>query len=411
MGLFFILIFMYSFFFKTLGCKMNFLDSAKTSAALQLAGHTIVETMEEADIVVVNSCTVTAKAEKESQKEAHSGAKQSKKIAVFGCSIRMHFDIWKEKYPEYLLFKTEEEFLEYFGANTNDLDFPVHDRTRTPIAIQTGCDNTCTFCITRLARGKTQDFPLESILRQVQRACDAGVQEIVITGIQLASWGCGNSAANPQGSKLGILLQEILRNTSIPRIRLSSLGPQFLNESFWEAYQNPRICDHLHISIQSGSDAVLQKMNRGHSTKEVWDIAQKAKSIRPSTGFSSDFIVGFPGETIEDFKQTAHMIESIGFVHCHIFPYSERKGTAAVFQKGVVPIIERKRRALELRTIAKITRDKFIQSQMGKTFSVLVEHNGQGLTSNYISVKTQDKAHNTIYPIVLSADILSEQSY
>lgn len=387
---------------------MNFLDSAKIAAALQIAGHTISENEEGADIVVVNSCTVTAKAEKESQKEAFSSSKKEKKIAVFGCSIRMHYDFWKEKYPNFLLFKTEEEFLKYFDADKSELDFPLHDRTRTPIAIQTGCDNACTFCITRLARGKTQDFPLESILRQINRAIDAGVQEVVITGIQLASWGCGDSALYPEKSKLGYLLSQILLHTSIPRIRLSSIGPQFLNEEFWEVYKNERICDHLHLSIQSGSDSVLQKMNRGHSTKEVWSIVEKAKTIRPNTGFTADFIVGFPGETEEDFEQTKLMIEKIGFVHCHIFPYSERKGTAAVFQKGVVPREERKKRAKELRDHAQLVRKKYIQSMIGKTFSVLIEHNEKGMTTNYISINVPNGISNTIVSVLLEENSIAE---
>lgn len=384
---------------------MNFLDSAKTAAALQLAGHSIVESEELADIIVVNSCTVTAKAEKESQKEAISGAKKEKIVAVFGCSIRMHFDIWKEKYPDFLLFKTEDEFLQYFQANKNELDFPLHDRTRTPIAIQTGCDNACTFCITRLARGKTQDFPVEGIIRQIQRAEEAGVQEVVITGIQLASWGCIDSAKYPEKSKLGWLLAEILEKTSIPRIRLSSLGPQFLHDEFWEVYKNPRICDHLHLSIQSGADNVLQKMNRGHGTKEVWNIFERAKNIRPNTGFTADFIVGFPGESEADFEETKKMIETIGFVHCHIFPYSERKGTAAVFQKGSIPIIIRKQRAKILREHAQRVRENFIESMIGKPFQVLCEHNQTGLTSNYIAIKTpKGSEHNQIITSVLNRD-------
>ncbi len=392
------------FFFKTLGCKMNFLDSAKTATALQLAGHSITESELDADVVVVNSCTVTAKAEKESQKEASTSQKKEKQVAVFGCSIRMHFDIWKEKYPEFLLFKTEDEFLKHFGADKNELDFPLHDRTRTPIAIQTGCDNACTFCITRLARGKTQDFSEESILRQVNRAVDAGVQEIVITGIQLASWGCGDSAKYPERSRLGVLLQSILDNTQIRRIRLSSIGPQFLNDAFWNVYQNPRICDHLHLSIQSGSAAVLQKMNRGHGIREVYEIFEKARTIRPNTGFSADFIVGFPGETVEDFEMTKDLITKGQLVHCHIFPYSERKGTAAVFQKGVVPIAERKDRAKHLREHAEKVRKAFIASQLGKEFEVLVEHAGTGLTTNYISIKMEDAPHNSVQKIVLSIE-------
>lgn len=383
---------------------MNFLDSARIGAALQSAGHVQAETENDADIIFINSCTVTARADRQSRQEASHAARTNAQVAVFGCSVRVNYDRWKEKYPEYLLFQKEKEILDYFGVTEDDIDFPLHEKTRIPIAIQTGCDNFCTFCITRIARGKTRDFPLESIVRQAKRAEEAGINEIVLTGIQLASWGCDDSLNNPQSSRLAEVLKALLENTNIPRIRMSSLGPQFLNEAFWNVFQNPRICDHLHLSIQSGSESVLEKMNRGHGTAEVWNIFKQARKVRPNTAFTADFIMGFPGETDDDAQETFTMAKTIEFAHLHVFPYSEREGTGAANFKEVIPVPERKARAKILRDIASETKDSFAKRFVGSTQKVLCESDETGLTSNYIRVTIPQGRNNEIYEVVLTEE-------
>lgn len=384
---------------------MNFLDSARIGAALQSAGHVQAEDENQADIIFVNSCTVTARADRQSRQEAnHAKNLGEKKVAVFGCSVRVNYEKWKENNPDFLIFKEEDEILEYFGVSKDDIDFPLHDKTRVPIAIQTGCDNFCTFCITRIARGKTIDFSEESIIRQVNRAIEAGIQEIVITGIQLASWGCDNSLKNPQSSKLGNLLESILEKTKIPRIRMSSLGPQFINEKFWEVYKNPRICDHLHLSIQSGSENILEKMNRGHGAKEIYNIFKNARKIRPHTAFTADFITGFPGETQENFQETLEMVQFGKFAHLHVFPYSEREGTGAANFPEKVPVPERKKRAKILRDLGEKTKQTFIKDNLGRTKNVLCENKQSGLTTNYIRVQIPEGKYNDIYEIELSKE-------
>lgn len=385
--------------FRTLGCKMNWLDSARVQAALQTAGHVIVENEDDADIVFVNSCTVTGRADRQSRQETHHALKKGKETAVFGCGPRVEKKKWQENFPNALVFQDEKEILKYFDIPEDELEFPLQGRTRIPVAIQTGCDNKCTFCITRIARGKTEDFPIKNILRQVQRARECNVQEVVLTGIQLASWGCGDSEKSPEKSQLPELLQTILDTTDIPRIRMSSLGPQFLDERFFEVFKNPRICDHLHLSIQSGSPEILEKMNRGHGLEEILYIAEEAKKVRPNVALTADIIVGFPGETEEHFQETIKMAKKIGLSKMHVFPFSSRKGTGAANFPNPVSSATKKRRAKELRHIGDDLRKEFIHNQMGKQMEILIEEKERGLSKNYIRVHVPKARNNTLCKI------------
>jgi len=378
------------FHFRTLGCKMNFLDSARVSAALQTGGHTQTKDEEDADVIFVNSCTVTSRADRQSRQETSHAERLRKKVAVFGCGPKVDPEKWSTRFPKALIFQSDTDILAHFGILEDELDFPLHDRTRVPIAIQTGCDNTCTFCITRIARGKTQDFPLKSILRQVQRAEESGIQEVVLTGIQLASWGCGDSAKNPTGSKLPYLLNTILDQTKIQRIRMSSLGPQFIQDDFFEVFQNPRICDHLHLSIQSGSPEILRKMNRGHGVEEVYEIAKKAKQTRANVALTADMIVGFPGETKKDFGNSVQLARDIGLSKIHVFPFSPRSGTGAENFPDQISSGVKKERAKRLRDEGKRLRNTFISGQMGKKVEVLVEEKKTGYSKNYIRLKVPE---------------------
>lgn len=386
---------------------MNWLDSARVQAALQTGGHIIVESEEEAEMVFVNSCTVTGRADKQSRQETSHALRNQKKTAVFGCGPRVEKEKWIEKFPDALVFENEKEILKYFDIPEEELEFPFHGRTRIPVAIQTGCDNKCTFCITRIARGKTEDFPLENILRQVERVRECGIQEIVLTGIQLASWGCKNSEKYPENSQLPELLAALLEQTDIPRIRMSSLGPQFLDNRFFEVFKNPRICDHLHLSIQSGSPEILKKMNRGHGLEEILYIAEEAKKVRPDVALTADIIVGFPGETEEDFQKTIAMAKTIGLSKIHVFPFSARRGTGAANFPDHIDPATKKRRAKELRDIGDELRQNFISQQIGKKHSVLIEEKGSGLSTNYIRIFVPKSRTNTIATVILTKDNIS----
>ncbi len=375
------------FYLRTLGCKMNQLDSARLAAALQGAGHVQTDREDEAEWVLVNSCTVTAQSDRKSRQAANSAARTRKKVAVLGCGPRVHGGSWRNQPPDTKIFESEAGLLSNFGIDTESLPFPVTSRTRLPVAIQHGCDDTCTFCITRLARGSHRSEPLQRIFEHVHAATELGIKEIVLTGINLAAWGCEHSQ-RPEQSRLHELLFELLEQTAMPRIRLSSLGPQYLGPGFFEAFSDERICDHLHLSVQSGSAAVLKRMERGHGGDEVLSVAHAARCTRSDVALTADFIVGFPGEDETDFQDTLGLAQEVGFAKLHVFPFSAREGTAAAEMADQLPGDEKKRRSMELRRLAAGLREVFLGSQLGKSKQVLVEDGESGLTSNYIRLRT-----------------------
>jgi threonylcarbamoyladenosine tRNA methylthiotransferase MtaB len=380
---------------RTLGCKMNWLDSARLGAALQDAGHTLVDSETEADRVLVNSCTVTAEAERKSRQQARAALRAEKPVTVYGCGPRANPVQWHERLPEAPSFGVERELLRHFGVNPSQLPFPVASRTRLPVAIQTGCDDTCSFCITRIARGPHRSHPADKLVAHVREAHDLGIREIVVTGINLAAWGAEHSK-RPEQARLHLLLERLLAETAIPRIRLSSLGPQYLHRELFEVLADRRVCDHLHLSVQSGSPTVLRRMDRGHDAEQVYRAAERARAARPDVALCADLIVGFPGETEAEFESTLTMVEDIGFAKLHVFPYSPREGTPAASMPGQIPGAEKKRRAACLRETGQRSRAEFLAGQLGKTRQVLVEGRGSGLTGNYIRLRTPGLVEGTL---------------
>jgi len=391
---------------RTLGCKMNWLDSARLGAALQQAGHQLVDTAEDADSVVVNSCTVTAEADRKSRKVTHAAERLGKDTVVTGCGPRASPVQWHNNVPDSTVIELDQQLLRHFGVNNDDTPFPVTSRTRLPVAIQTGCDDQCSFCITRIARGKHLSHPVTKLVAHVREAYDKGIREIVITGINLAAWGADNSL-KPEQARLPELLRHLLDDTDMPRIRLSSLGPQYLHPEFYEVLQDPRICDHLHLSIQSGSSSVLQRMQRGHDAEQVYRVAEQARAVRPDVALTCDFIVGFPGESDDEHQQTMDMIEHIGFAKLHVFPFSPREGTPAARLSGQLHGQIKKQRSAAMRELGNLKRQQFSASQIGKTRSVLIESRERGLTGNYLRVHIPGAAEGEIHAVTLSADNLA----
>lgn len=396
------------FHIRNLGCKMNWLDAARVSAALQGAGHVLVDDEAEAEYVLVNSCTVTAEADRKSRQMAQSARRADKEVVVFGCGPRADREGWRRRLPETVRLEDESSLLRRFGAEEGGEPFPALSRTRLPVAIQTGCDDTCSFCITRIARGAHRSHPAQRIVEHVRTAAELGIREVVLTGINLAAWGSSHTKAAPAEARLGELLRRLLDETGIPRIRLSSLGPQYLQRDFFAAFADPRVCDHLHLSIQSGSDSVLERMGRGHDAATVERVVERARALRPDLALTADFIVGFPGETGAEFAATAGLVERLGFAKLHVFPFSPREGTpAAALPDGLDPT-ERKRRAAELRALGQATRRTFLDSQLGRRHTVLTERNETGLTTNYIRVRTPDAAEGDLVETVLTPDNLAD---
>ncbi|MGM0594308.1 MAG: MiaB/RimO family radical SAM methylthiotransferase [Pseudomonadota bacterium] len=396
------------FHIRTLGCKMNWLDSARLSAALHSAGHQAVEEEAEADFLFVNTCTVTAEADRKSRQTVNRAGRRQQQVAVMGCGPRVDGSDWQQQ-GERLIFADESAMFRHFGIEEDEATLPLHSRTRLPVAIQTGCDNRCSFCITRIARGAHRSLPAERIVRQIAQAAEHGIGEVVLTGINLAAWGCDDSN-RPGDARLHQLLETILERTAIPRIRISSIGPQFIQPAFFDLYQDERICDYLHISLQSGSDSVLQRMVRGHGTEEVAWIAERARAVRAETALSADVIAGFPGETDAEHGETLAFLRRIGFAKLHVFPFSVREGTPAATLSPQVVQEVKKERAGEIRELARRMRGEFVQSQLGKRLSVLVEGNGTGLSGNYLRLHTGSHPQGAIVPITVDESSLVERN-
>jgi threonylcarbamoyladenosine tRNA methylthiotransferase MtaB len=395
------------FFIRTLGCKLNQLDSAQLAASLARAGHEPVGSEAEADWVVVNTCTVTAESDRKSRQAAHGALRGARGLAVLGCSVRTQPARWRSLVPGALVCADAGALLARFDAAPAAV-FPLTSRTRVPVAVQAGCDDLCAFCLTRIARGPHRSLPAEQVLAQVHQAEARGVREVVLTGVNTAAWGCRDTR-HPWEARLAELLARLLRDTSIPRIRLSSLGPQYLDAAFFEVFADPRLCDHLHLSVQSASAGVLRRMARGHGVDEVAGVAEAARAARPGVALTADLIAGFPGERAAEHAETLATVAALGFARLHVFPFSAREGTAAAAFADQLPAEVKRERARELRALGDRLRAEFLAQQHGRTGEVLAERDGTGLTTNYIRLRVPDVPEGELAPVVIGPETLAER--
>ena len=396
------------FYIRTLGCKMNLLDSARVATALARAGHEQVAREDQADLVLVNSCTVTAESDKKSRQAARSAERNGKKVVVIGCGPRVDPGRWQALLPQARVVPSDDELSCLLGIDTEQVDFVAAPRSRLPLPIQYGCDNVCAYCITRVARGPHRSEPLDVVVRHVQQAASLGINEVVLTGINLAAWGCSNTR-RPGESRFAALLKTLVQDTSMARIRLSSLGPEYLDDAFFEALGEPRICDHLHLSVQSGSPSVLARMQRGYDVDRVRWAAQQARRVRPDVALTADFIVGLPGESEDDFEQTMALVRELSFAQLHVFPFSPRDGTAAATMRGQVGVEEKKRRAAALRALGRSLWGDFLHSQQGKRSLGLVDGDGSALTSNYIRMRSKGRRGELVPVVVGLEDVVGRR--
>ncbi|MCX6823124.1 MAG: radical SAM protein [candidate division SR1 bacterium] len=267
--------------------------------------------------------------------------------------------------------------------------------TKEFVVIQNGCDNHCSFCLTVQKRGKHSSRNKEEIVEDIKDIERHGGKEIVLTGVNIAAWGCSNSTQADE-SNVAELLQYMLDNTAIPRIRLSSLGPEYLNDDFFRVIQNERILPHFHLSIQSFSDGVLQRMRRNYTSKILTNVLTKFRALKKSVPVSlgADIIIGFPGETEEEFQETIKGIQKFKINKVHSFPFSDHHIGEKIPASALSDQIDqstKKRREKELKKIADTLADDFIVQNTGITHEVLVEGKGSGWTENYIKVEVDPK--------------------
>lgn len=401
-------------FFDMVGCRLNQAEIEQMALEFRKHGHSIVSNVDDADSVIVNTCSVTTQAASDSRQKIRRAGVNGKEVVVTGC--------WSTLEPEKALElpgvmqvvpNNQKDMLVHgYLSRMSGQSLPLFDtepisraplpglrqRTRAFIKVQDGCDNICTFCITTIARGKSISRSSRDILNDIHAAESGGTKEIVLTGVHLGSW--GQEYNTP--SHLTKLLEIILKETSIPRIRLSSLEPWDLDETFLSLWQDPRLCKHLHLPLQSGSDSVLKRMLRKTTTTSFRELVSNARKIIPGVAITTDLIVGFPGETEEEFEAGQQFVREMEFTGGHVFTYSEREGTAAVRIKGKVPHTLRKERNSILQDILRRSETKFLEANLGATATVLWEASNVrtakgwkmcGLSSNYIKVTAEASEH------------------
>ena len=392
-------------FFDTVGCRLNQAEIEKYAAQFTSQGHELAPDAASADMVVINTCSVTAAAASDSRGKIRGAAKNGAQVVVTGC--------WSSMEPEAaaamegvsrVIPNAEKDTLPaaVLGVPSEIFDLEplkrivlpgVHARTRAFIKIQDGCDNHCTFCVTHLVRGRSRSVSKERILRDVRAAIAAGGKEIVLTGVNLGAWGLDLDPAE----ELADIVEFLLRETEIPRIRVSSLESWNVSDRFLHLWEDPRMCPHFHLPLQSGSDPVLKRMARRTTLKEFRHLVDTARSVNPDFAVTTDVIAGFPGETDAEFAETMAFIEEMPFAGGHVFPYSPRPGTAAARMAGQVPKAVQKERAKQLRDLFEIKAGSFSRSFIGSEQNVLWESSQSlpdgsweihGLTGNYLTVRT-----------------------
>lgn len=396
-------------YLETLGCRLNYSEMETLGRQLGEIGHEIVSLPEQADVAVLNTCAVTGEAARKSRQLARklARANPSARLAVTGCYATLApDDVSRLPNVELVVDNRRKDFLaELLQPWSAELDgekwrrltpeAPLHApaRTRAFVKVQDGCNNKCTFCIVTVARGEERSRRVGDILAEIRQLAAEGYQEAVLTGVHLGGYG------NDLDTDLRGLVAAILEQTTLPRLRLSSLEPWDLQPEFFDLWgaSDGRLCPHLHLPLQAGCDKTLKRMARRTRTAEFRQLLAEAHSRIPDLVITTDMIVGFPGETQVDFEESLRFVEEMRFAHVHVFPYSAREGTAAAGFSGQVPAAERRERVDAMEAVARATGEAVRRSFLGTIRPVLweaLDHpaNGSGalwsgLTDNYLRVQ------------------------
>jgi threonylcarbamoyladenosine tRNA methylthiotransferase MtaB len=394
-------------FLDAVGCRLNQSEIEFFARQFRAAGHSLVENPENADLVLVNTCAVTVAAVSDSRQKIRQAARYGAgQIVATGCWSTLnpeavmklpgvtdviHNNDKEKLVPKLLNVPAEKLALEFIERQ------PIpgaRQRTRAFIKAQDGCNNHCTFCITTIARGAERSRCISEVLVDVRAALAGGSKEIVLTGVHLGSWG----RDLPSALHLSHLVQAVLDETDVPRLRLSSLEPWDLDPGFFDLWQDKRLCRHLHLPLQSGCRTTLRRMARKTTPDSYAELVSTARAKIPDVAITTDVIVGFPGESEAEFAESLKFIESMNFASGHVFTYSVRPGTAAANMKDHVSNFERKRRNAIVRSILERSTSSYKERFLQQEFPVLWEKAEElapgewemsGLTDNYLRVSTR----------------------
>lgn len=405
--------------FYTLGCKLNQCETEALADAFRSAGLEPVGIEDDADLYIVNTCTVTSKSEQKARRilrkilAEHPG----RPLIVTGCYAQVEQDAIRNLGSRVFPVGLEDKagllgLPEFLAAGTSNPAERISDRiaawideeaplpradgrfrfqaarfsfhTRAFLKIQDGCDNHCTYCRVRIARGPSLSLGAEDVLRRFRRLEEEGYCEIVLTGVNLCSY-------RWEGGGLDSLLGKILSAGGSSRIRLSSLEPDGITESLARVLSNPRICPHFHLPVQSGSDTVLRNMRRRYTSDTVLEAVGRLRSVKENPFIAADLIVGFPGETGADHRSTVDLVRKIEPADLHVFPFSPRPGTEAVNMAGKIPERTARERASELRSFAEESLAGYALASVGTRRDIVVEEESrgewEGMADNYLTVR------------------------
>lgn len=378
---------------RMLGCRLNQSEIDTLARQFEAQGHRVTDTPEEAQHIVINTCAVTQDAVKGGRKlinDLHR-ANPNAEITVTGCHAQIApHEIAVLGGVRRVVGNAEKAGIvtQITGRAVEPFDVEPHERGKLPamrtrafVKVQDGCDNACTFCVTTIARGAGKSRPSDDIMNEIAYLYSIGYQEVVLTGVHLGSYGHDMG----QADGLMRLVGRILSETDVPRLRLSSLEPWDLSEGFFTLWDNPRLCPHLHLPLQSGCDATLKRMRRNTNQTAFRALMRAARHI-PDVKITSDVIVGFPGETEAEFAESEAFIHEMAFDGLHVFRYSARPDTPAARMRGQVPHDLRKARSQRLIAYASAQEARFASHYNGRTLPILWEHVQGATPEGFINV-------------------------
>lgn len=366
-----------------LGCRLNEAELQQWAREFRARGHEIAAEADEADLVVINTCAVTREAVRKSRQLIHRvhRLRPAAKLVVSGCYPSLDPEEAAAQLGVDLLIRNEDKD-RLVDITSRALELPTmpagatepgaeslyaRGRHRAFIKVQDGCRYRCSFCIVTVARGEERSRPVADIVGQINRLVEEGVQEAVLTGVHVGGYGAD------LGTDLAALIRAILADTDLPRLRLASVEPWDLPEDFFSLFENPRLMPHMHLPVQSGSNSVLRRMARRCKTGEFESLVAEARARVPDFNVTTDIIVGFPGESEREWRETLEFVERVGFGHLHVFSYSPREGTkAARLPDQVAPEVKRAR-ARELFALAARMKRRTLEGHLGREVEILRE--------------------------------------
>ncbi|MFT3738894.1 MAG: tRNA (N(6)-L-threonylcarbamoyladenosine(37)-C(2))-methylthiotransferase MtaB [Breznakibacter sp.] len=405
--------------FKTLGCRLNQFETDALAIQFRNNGYDVSEDEAGADAIVVNTCTVTNQSNQKSRHViSHAGSfNPNAKLIITGCMAVSHKEQLQARFPQATVIDNKQKSAifhsvdSYLKTGNYDLgdhkDFDLFSyqsftemfHTRSLIKIQDGCDNFCTFCIIPFVRGRAISRPVNDILANVRDVVKMGAKEIVVTGVNISRY-------ENEGITFSGLLEKILQVEGDFRVRISSIEPDRFDDHFFRLIGHPRLAPHLHLCLQSGADKVLLQMRRMYTVRDFMSIVERVRAVDPKFNFTTDAIVGFPGETEADFEETMSVSREVGFGHMHIFKYSVRQGTRAQRMPNHVPDKTKSERSQRLHQLAAELTEKYRLPFNNTAQRILVERWDNGMAYGYndyyvpMQFESGDKKRNRFESVV-----------